>query len=197
MAVQADAGVDQFLMEDSRVVWGILIDTDLLAAGFSNWGSVTNIQASEIGTHPFGPDLTVIPGSLATADDALWIRGDMARDEVTISGTVVNGTVDLNNLYAGNNEVLLTAGTIVDAIEVFTWGGNDRVLVDASTILVRLYVFLDNGVDTMELRNGSVLPDPLLGFIYMDGGVGADFFGLDPNVVPQFPLTVVNFEEAI
>ena len=60
--------------------------------------------------------------------------------------------------------------------------GNDSVLIDNSTVSIDVSILLLTGADTLEIRNidpATQWPDPLLGLIVLDGGLGVDSANLD------------------
>lgn len=183
LVVRNNVGADHFIMQDSDVQWGVLLNNDTGAGGASMWGSSTDIRDSEIGTHPNGPALPAPAG----AGDALMILGDQWADTVSISGTELGGDINLEYLYDGNNSVELTDSQAA-ALRVETGDGNDTVLINDSELAVQLYIYLYGGVDTLEIRGTNTLPSPLLGMIVLDGGVGVDTY--KSNTI----LPLVNFE---
>lgn len=169
LSIENDAGFDQLAMTQSSAPWGLLIDNDV-SGNDDVWGSVTQITGSQIGTAPFGPD---IPGFL---NAAMVLRGDNGRDLVNIGATQFGGTLDLG-LFAGNNEVNLTNGSSVVALNLVTLGGNDSVLIDDSTIQVAVYVRLGFGADGFIVTNvdpATEWPSALLGLIDINAELGVD-----------------------
>ncbi len=182
LTVFNDDGFDAFLMQQSQVQWGVAINNDVAAGGTSTWGSSTGIHGSSIGTHflaPFG----------------LIVSGDNGADTITINPTTIGSVVGLT-LGNGNNDIALI-DTTMSALTLFTGTGNDSVLIENCVIPVAVIIFLDGGADTVEIRRGSILPDPAFGILIIDGGLGLDRFGRDSSVSPLVIPMLISFEVII
>jgi hypothetical protein len=192
LAVFNGAGVDQFAMQGSEVPWGLYIDNDASNNDgcHSAWGSTTAIETSKIGTRPLGPGLQGLDPSLPEA--ALVVNGDNAADSVTVTDTVIGGAADLRGLHDGNNTVSLQ-NTAMDSLWIAGGAGNDKVTLNSVIIPVQVDVRLDAGADTLRILAGSVLPDLLLGYVVLDGGMGVDSYYQGAAATPA-RLPAVNFE---
>ena len=170
LTVINDAGFDQLSITQSTAPWGLFVNNDAAASGASVWGSQTTITGSRIGTHPFGPSIPGFPNA------AMVLLGDNLRDVVNVSNTEVDGVLDLR-LFAGNNDVNLTAASTMAAFRLSTLGGNDSVLIDDATIQVAVEIDLGAGADRLIVRNvdpATEWPSALLGSISINGGIGVD-----------------------
>lgn len=168
--VSNDAGFDQFSMTQSTAPWGLSINNDVAAAGASVWGSQTTITGSNIGTSPFGPSIPGFPNA------ALVLMADSGRDVTNVASTKLGGILDLR-LFAGNNDVNLTAASSMAAFRLTTLGGNDSVLIDDATIQVAVEIHLGSGADSLIVRNvdpSTEWPSALLGSIDISGELGVD-----------------------
>jgi hypothetical protein len=193
LVVLNSAGVDQFFMNNSETPWGLFINNDLAATNTSLWGSSTDIRSSKIGTRPLGPDLSHWdPG---TPNAAFALLGDNGADTVNVADTTVGGAVDLKVLHNGNNAVTL-ARTSMASLWLATGTGNDTVVLDTVTIPVQVDMRLGWGADHLSILGLSQLPNPLLGFLVIDGQGGVDTYHQDAGVLPSV-LPVLNFEVII
>jgi len=181
--VQNNAGFDSLNMSGSQLPWGLAVNNDLNAAGASNWGSTTSITSSSIGTRIGGPSLPV-------AGDALQIIGDNGPDVVNVATSTIGGELDLGALRGGNNSVTLDSNTM-GSLVVVTGAGNDFLKIAGGVIQQSIFVNLGGGQDTMQLRHGTtpingstipVMPDPLLGALFVEGGTGVDTFLSDADL---------------
>lgn len=162
------AGFDQFSMTGSQAPWGLYINNDL--GGPTNWGSQTSLTNSQVGNSPFGPDIPGFPNA------AMVLLGDTARDTFTANNTQFGGVLDLR-LFAGNNDVNLSAASRMAAFRLATLGGNDSVLIDDTTIQVAVEIDLGAGADRLIVTNvtpDTEWPSALLGSIAINGGIGVD-----------------------
>jgi hypothetical protein len=172
LVVRNNAGADSFVMTNSEVQWGVLLDNDNVPGGASMWGSSTDIRDSKIGTHPNGP---VLPAPPAGVNDSLMILGDRGADVVGISGTTIGGDVNLRFLRDGNNSVTLATSKMA-GLAVVTGAGNDSVVIDQTDIVTSINIVLAAGADSLTVRGTGLLPDPLLGAWFIDGGIGVDTY---------------------
>lgn len=200
LVVLNEAGVDQFLMQQSETPWGLYVDNDMAPAksvtsGNTNlWGSTTNISGSKIGTRPLGPDLQMSSygGSSTVAGAAMVLKGDNGADSVSVATTTIGGPVDLTVLGNGNNTVSLATSSM-SSLWLATGTGNDAVTLDTVTIPVQIDIRLNAGADLLRILGASVLPDSLLGYVVLDGGFGVDTYHQDAAVTPAM-LPAINFE---
>lgn len=168
--ISNDSGFDDFTMSGSTVQYGVDIDNDVAAGGTSTSGSSTQISTSSLGTHPL------------LVGDALSVSGDDGADDVSLDAVTLGAPVDLSLLFDGNNDVDILNGTTMPILALLGGSGNDSVLIDNSTISIDVSIELLAGADTLEIRNIDPLtqwPDPLLGLIVLDGGLGVDSANLD------------------
>ena len=184
MRIINDAGYDTLGISDSTLPWGLWVNNDQAAGNTSTWGSRTDITSSSIGTSPFGPAL---PNPL----DAMQLMGDNGADVVNVNGTALGGVLNLTVLGNGNNEVNVTNGSSMAGFNLIGGSGNETVMIDNSTITVGVRILLNAGADTLEVRNMLLTqwPDPLLGLVIIDGGLGTDTTNIGP-----FTLGALNFE---
>lgn len=169
LSVLNAAGFDQFSMTGSSAPWGLFINNDL-GGGGSVWGSQTSLNNSLIGTSPFGPEIPGFPNT------AMVLLGDSGRDTFNAINTQFGGILDLR-LFAGNNDVNLSAASRMAAFRLATLGGNDSVLIDDTTIQVAVDIALGAGADRLIVTNvtpDTEWPSALLGAIAIDGGIGVD-----------------------
>lgn len=179
------AGYDEFTMTKSEVPWGLLINNDFINQGQSTWGSSSQFTESKIGTRLFGP-------TLPTPGDALQILGDQGADKVNLNATVLGGTLNLGNLFNGNNQLQVSNGSSMAALNYIGGIGNDTVVIDDSNISVSVEIRLNAGADTLRITNidpANQWPSPLLGASVLDGGLGVDTANLD-----ALTLGALNFE---
>jgi hypothetical protein len=176
-------GFDQLTVIGSTIPFGLWVNNNAGPTGV--WGSVTNIQTSSIGMRPGGPGLF--------AGDGLHLQGDNGADKVTIASSLIGGVAHLP-LGGGNNWVKLD-GSMMASLNLVTGAGNDYVYIGGCSIPVAVAVALDAGVDTLELRQGLFglrLPDPLLGFTAINGGLGCDVLKMDTGIfVPLASFEIV------
>ncbi len=172
--IRNENGFDSLRITDSTMPWGLFVD-NAYSSPDTNWGSDTTIINSSIGEHPFGP-------TLDNDGDALQIIGDNAKDEVLLDQTRLGGTLNLSELYNGNNVVSILNSSAMAALYFQGGIGDDTVTIDNSQIVVAVEIMLDQGEDTLTLSNVDLVtqwPDPLLGLIDIDGGDGVDTTNTD------------------
>ena len=176
-------GYDITLVENSEIQYGLGINND--TGGTGTWGSQTDIRNVELGGEE---------GSLG-ADVALVFNGDDGDDVVNFVDTTgvseLDGSVTLN-LNDGDDSVQMIgvlAAMQIDSVTIDGDEGDDMVYLENVGIDSMVMITLDGGVDTLEVRDGVSLPSGLTGTVMLDGGVGADFYFVNPGVA-----TLENFD---
>jgi hypothetical protein len=184
MQVLNDAGYDQLQMTNSTVPWGLIVNDDVAASNASTWGSATTLTGSHIGTTAYCP--------LVMAGDSLRFLGDNGRDVVNLNNTTLGRTLNLQ-LFNGNNEADITNGSVMSSLYLVAGSGNDTVLIDNSAINVSVSIQLNAGADQLTIKKGVNFswPNPLLGSIAIDGGIGVDTTNVDAIVAGALGFEVI------
>jgi hypothetical protein len=99
----------------------------------------------------------------------------------------------------GGNTVTVDSSTM-DALNVQTGMGSDLVTVEGCTIRAAITVALGGAADTLILQKGSngnanLLPDPLLGTVWLDGGLGVDT--LKHDAIDPVPGNTFGFQSIL
>lgn len=200
LTIDGAVGQDAVIIQDSEIPWGVAINADPITPLGGVGGSAIDIRNSEIGTRLLGPLLPLFPAA------GLVIQTDNGTDTISVTESVIGGNVLINptivaplSVIDGINEVLFRDTVIGGGFTYNGGAGEDSLLIDGVTVPVMFTVVLDapagsSGVDLLEIRNGSILPDLLLGGgITILGGGGVDTFGQDPDVTPTV-LGALGFE---
>ncbi len=191
LAVTNGSGIAQFTMSTSELPWGLYLNNSPPAG--SPWGSITTITSSKINNRPvFGAPALPSP---ALPGDAAYIGGGAGPDQVIVTGTTFFGQLNLA-LGAGLNNVKLDSSTM-SALSLIAGTGSTTAWIGGCTIQTAMSVTLGPDADTLSLQTGSnslpnTLPDPLLGFLKIDGGFGVDT--LKHDAADAVPANTLSFE---
>jgi hypothetical protein len=178
-------GYDVFLMANSVAPYGLRIVNSgpTSPPAGQTWGSQTDIRDSEIGTRD---------SALLGAGTALVFMGDNGPDwfnivDTTSAGTHIGGLMSID-LYDSvrqfdSVQIIGLPGTVyIESLVIDGSAGDDNVYIENAEIESMVMIELHDGVDTLEIRTGVLLPGPLVGTILLHGGDGADFYHIDPAV---------------
>ncbi len=177
LVVHNSAGIDEFMMKDSKAPFGVVIEN---GGPRQRYGSRTDVISSEIGTN-------------LKSDGGLIVLGDDKDDVVNVVDSWIGGLRGVEIMtYDGNDEVwLFLKDHAVAMVSINTGNGMDAVRLEEVVVTNGAMIDLgEGGLDKLELLKATHLQ----GSVDLDGGDGEeDTFIKDVDVILE-NLTMDGFE---